>query len=46
MSVINQVNEPFANGVGNQNYRPVKKSAWYDEDVANELSKMTKKTAV
>lgn len=45
-SIIKSVNELFADAVDYRNYRLIKKSAWYDDGIANELNKMAKKTAV
>lgn len=44
--MIKPVNKLFADAVDYRNYRLIKKSALYDDDGANELSKMIKKTVV
>lgn len=46
MIVIKHVNKLFADAVDYRNYRLIKKSTRYEDDVANKLNKMTKKTAV
>lgn len=46
MRAVKLVNELFTNGVEYRNSRFIKKSSWYDDDVANELDEMTKKIAI
>lgn len=46
VTVIKPVNELFPNADYYQNYRLIRKSAWYDNDESNELNKMKRKTAV
>lgn len=40
------MNELFADAFDYRNYRVMKKSTRYDEDVGNELKKITKKTDI
>lgn len=46
LKVIEPVNDLFSNALDYHTYRMIKKSAKYNDDVANELHKMTKETAV
>lgn len=46
LAVIRPVNKLFANVVYHRSYRLIKKSTRYENDVADELSKITKETAV
>lgn len=46
MIVIKPLNELFTEVGGYRNYHLIKKSARYDDNVANELGMMTKKTSV
>lgn len=46
VKVIKLVYELFTNAVHYQNYRLIKNSKRYDDDVTNELNKITKKSAV
>lgn len=41
-----EVSDPFSNVLDYLTYRLIKKSAKYDDDIANELLRMTKKTFV
>lgn len=46
MTVIKPVSELFANSLDYRNYNLIRKSTCYEENVTNELNKLTKKTAV
>lgn len=45
-TLIEQVNKLFADAVHYKSYAFIKKSARYDDELANEVNKVTKKTAV
>lgn len=46
VTVIRSVNKLFADAIDLRSYRLTEKSAWYDDDVDNEVNKMMKKTNV
>lgn len=46
MTVTKPLNKSFADAVYYPNYRLIQKATRYDDDVANELDKLTNKTAV